>query len=269
MEKYKWLYTDSYEQFLLNPNKKIWENVNIEYIIEPYNNIRNNTFNFRKDKVNNSGIEIACFGCSNTFGLGLPNEWTWPYKVNELFGFDKYNVINYGIPGCSIEKITLLIYEFLVNQNKNYESIFIFFPDTYRYLYGLYENNKLNFCDFFLSKENDHNYTDDVLMIKDAYLEITNSVFCFYSFIKCFKFIEEICKMKNIPFYWYSWSKNITNLSEETNKEYFNKNINKFTKEEIEKLENLSERDFARDHAHIGRHYCSFLAKCFYNSINR
>lgn len=56
-----------------------------------------NTNGFRCQEFNSSPCMLA-FGCSLTFGIGLPEEHTWPYIVAKELGLTCYN---FGIPGAS------------------------------------------------------------------------------------------------------------------------------------------------------------------------
>jgi hypothetical protein len=260
MNIHEWMFTDNYKSFSTNPYKNKWANIKIIYKTEPIK-IGNENFNFRQYDKPRGEKEIACFGCSQTFGVGLPDEWTWPYYLNELFG-DSYNVKNYGIAGSCNELIARFCHEFIINQNKNYEAVFCFFPDTYRYLYGLYENDKLITADGII--QNNPQTTDlknlHLANICSSYLNLTNESFSFFRFIKSYKLIKEICDSKNIPLYWYSWSENINNLSEEIKDEFLDGY--RFINEKD--LKKLRYKSIARDYQHIGEEYTKRLAESFY-----
>jgi hypothetical protein len=69
---------------------------------------------------------------------------------------------------------------------------------------------------------------------------------------------------KSIPFYWYSWSENITAIDEDIVKMYFNTN-NTFSSNDNKELRKLFYTSKARDAAHCGKAYNEKVANCFYN----
>jgi hypothetical protein len=271
-----WYCTDTLETFLLSPSKQDWENVDILYQFEERKVNKQNKV-FRKYNKQGKGKEIACFGCSNTFGVGLPDEWTWPYKLNELFGFNSYNVKNYGVPGSSIDSISIMIYDLLVNKNKDYEAIFIFFPDTFRYRFGNFSPiGEMNYYDFVVQCESKTTIKDfskycdlNEKHIK-SYLNITNESWTFFKFVKFFNLIKEACRYRNIPFYCYSWSYNIIKIKENVI-DFFIDDYDIFNENQKSILHDLgySSSLKARDDAHLGKEFNSTLAKYFYEAYNK
>lgn len=59
----------------------------------------------RSPKVEPGKTHIACIGDSITFGAGVGGKTnqTWEYFLNEILG-DKYQVLNYGISGRTLQK---------------------------------------------------------------------------------------------------------------------------------------------------------------------
>jgi len=64
-----------------------------------------------KKKVTANNI-VACFGCSNTFGIGLPWNETWVAQLDSLLDSD-HIVKNYGLSGASNARIARNIYNYL------------------------------------------------------------------------------------------------------------------------------------------------------------
>ena len=71
--------------------------------------------------------DIACFGCSQTYGAYLDYNESWP---NQLGLISKKKVKNYGISGSNINEITAFIDYYL----KNYKTktILLYLPHTFR-----------------------------------------------------------------------------------------------------------------------------------------
>jgi len=68
-----------------------WKYPHFQYNIHKYG--------YRIDNIP-SEVDIAAFGCSFTFGQGLPSEMLWHSKLAQSLGMSS---INFGIPGSSIE----------------------------------------------------------------------------------------------------------------------------------------------------------------------
>lgn len=67
------------------------------------------------------------FGCSYTFGWGLPDEETLPYKVGELLG-EEYQTFNFGINGSGAHQFLAMLENGLIDDIAGrYEEISVFF----------------------------------------------------------------------------------------------------------------------------------------------
>ena len=82
---------------------------------------------WKKIKDDFKDSDIACFGCSQTHGVLLDNSESWPYQTHRLT--DK-SVMNYGVPGSSMNEITALVEAYLKDHKA--EIILIYFPHTFR-----------------------------------------------------------------------------------------------------------------------------------------
>ena len=71
--------------------------------------------------------DIACFGCSQTYGALLDYSQSWPQRVRSLT--DK-SVMNYGVPGSNINEITALVDDYL--RGHRAKTILIYLPHTFR-----------------------------------------------------------------------------------------------------------------------------------------
>jgi len=67
--------------------------------------------------------KIICIGCSFTFGIGLDEEQTWPFKLSKLLNC---NFLNLGFPGGSIKYVLWQIYN--VYQKIPNKQIFVLTP---------------------------------------------------------------------------------------------------------------------------------------------
>jgi hypothetical protein len=180
---------------------------------------------------------ISCFGCSNTFGSGLKWEETWPYVLNQKMG-DDWCVKNYGVIGASNDAISRLIYNYTLNHKP--KIICCFFTDAFRL--ELFSNNRFQ---SFIKNQHDSNIYKNDYFLYNFFSNYENSL---YNFIKNYKFIETICKNKNIKLYWFTWSYDVLHqedllIKKFLNYENFIKNI---------KSSDLEEFPPARDNCHYG-----------------
>ena len=103
----KWNGSDNEANYLAHGNKK-YSKTDITYEETLYG-FRSSSTEIFNDKLST----IACFGCSNTVGVGLPWEETWPYLLKQKLN-SKYNVKNYGQGGGSCDLISRLVYNYLL-----------------------------------------------------------------------------------------------------------------------------------------------------------
>ena len=62
---------------------------------------RINKWGFRGDEIEDlTENPILCLGCSNTFGIGIHEHWTWPAQLQDAIDVP---VVNLGVPGGSLD----------------------------------------------------------------------------------------------------------------------------------------------------------------------
>ena len=82
---------------------------------------------FRKMRNTFSDSDVACFGCSQTYGAFLGNEQTWPSELERLTG---KLVKNYGLIGSTINEITAMVDEYL--RKFKTDIVLLYLPHTFR-----------------------------------------------------------------------------------------------------------------------------------------
>lgn len=213
-----------------------------------------NEYGYRTSKETNDFFNenlVACFGCSNTFGYGLPWSETWSTKLNDKLGVD-WCVKNYGICGASMDTISRLIYNYTISHKP--KIICCFFPEIFRM--ELFSDDKLsNFTPVYSKHQNKKIYQN--------YINIINEDFGVYMFVKNFKFIETICKLNDIKFYWSTWSKTIFHFNDEMTKIFLNENGIKV----VEHDTHFCNQPKARDNGHFGREVNEKIAQGFCDVI--
>lgn len=78
-----------------------------------------------RDKITDT--DIACFGCSNTYGYCLESTQSWPYQLGKKLNL---KVGNYGIPGSNVSEITAFVNYYLKNYNT--DLILLLLPHSMR-----------------------------------------------------------------------------------------------------------------------------------------
>jgi hypothetical protein len=76
----------------------------------------------------NKDAEILALGCSYTFGVGVPEDGTWPSILGSEINKD---VLNLGVAGITIKKISELVIRYVSKNNKP-KTIFALFPPFFR-----------------------------------------------------------------------------------------------------------------------------------------
>jgi hypothetical protein len=71
--------------------------------------------------------DIACFGCSQTYGVFLENYESWPARLQEETG---KKIRNYGVRGSNINEITALVDYYI--ENYKTDTILLYLPHTFR-----------------------------------------------------------------------------------------------------------------------------------------
>lgn len=74
-----------------------------------------------------SDSDVACFGCSQTYGAFLRDDQTWPSELERLTG---RLVKNYGVPASNINEITAMVDEYLGKFKT--DIVLLYLPHTFR-----------------------------------------------------------------------------------------------------------------------------------------
>jgi hypothetical protein len=255
-----WCGTDNIEIYKKNGNKK-YKTDDIEYHI--------NEYGYRVDpKVddNNSNI-IACFGCSNTFGIGLPLRETWVSTLSNNLN-NNYITKNYGVSGASNDTIARLIFNYTLNNKP--KIICCYFPEIFRMEFFDRECNLR-----FLSPTTENTNFNSNSNFYKSYKELSSVENCLFNFIKNFNLIYHICKKNNIKFYWNTWSDIILNLGKdgiELNFDFesFSGSLYDDTDDYKAVPTNYNWKiDSARDGSHFGFIVNEKLANSFYKKIKK
>jgi len=244
-----WDGTDSMINYFTNGNKDYTPH-DISYVF--------NEYDFRvsgKPTKKQTDNIVACFGCSNTFGAGLPWEETWPAVLNKLLGSD-WGVKNYGVSGASNDTIARLIHNYILKYNP--KVICCFLPEVQR----------MEVCDEHTGQilcVHPQNCCYGNKSVYGAYKKLSNLDYCVNNFLKNYKFIESVCKARGIQFYWFTWSDFILNLNKIDFLKFFN--YDSFLHGIYEDASGLSDPPKARDNGHFGKNVNKKIANGFFEKI--
>jgi len=153
-----------------------------------------NEFGFREQKLNTIDWtnSTVCFGCSHTFGIGVPDNETWVRKLQKKTSTP---CVNLGIPGGSFEAIFHNIV-WLNYHNITPKNLIVQIPDPSRNYYVETEIDHPAFCHIIpelhgvISQKNMQYYTDVHLAHKLELMKTTIDLLCpdmdvVYFFLGC------------------------------------------------------------------------------------
>jgi len=210
---------------------------------------------------------IACFGCSDTFGAGLPWKETWPAQLEQMLG-EKFVVKNYGLCGASSDQIVRLASIYL--ENNKPKALLCMLPDVFRREFFENNRNKLSLKQFYhlddITDSNQGLHTLKNINTMDwwAYKRLSKPENSIYNFIKNVKFIEAVASSKNVPLYTFSWEEYLINAFYK--KHFQSPSICIPTDQDIGDFKE-ADKIKARDICHSGVNTCSIFASIFYRHI--
>lgn len=265
-----WDSTDTLETFKAQ-RKSGYNETSITYHINEYG-FRTQT---NKEQTLNEVVEktIACFGCSVTFGVGLTYEETWPHVLQEMTQH-KYVCRNYGISGASADTISRLVHNYLLTNKP--KAVCCLLPDMFRReLFDSSQNDLFpkHFGDLIngpkdekcnvveLCKKNKYNVLD-----WRAYKRLSGEDNSVMNYLKNVKFIESLCKEKDVPLFINTWDVYFLGLMRMGKR--VSDSFITIPENEFEYFLNWDKMDKARDGSHLGRNTCKKYASLFYNAMD-
>lgn len=236
---------EEYEKNIKNKVKLEYGVNDIKYEINEHGYRTSKKINEKILKKENQNI-IACFGCSHTFGAGLPWEHVWTSVLNEKLG-ENWIVKNYGINGAANDTISRTIYNYLNTETP--KIICCFFPESIRM--EAYDKDGLMYYS--------PSFINDI-QTYHSYMNLMTEEYGDYLFVKNFNFISAMCQANNVKFYWSTWCESVLKWNADKIKKFLN--LNNYVRAEF--LENELR---ARDNAHPGRLVNKRLGNGFYEKI--
>lgn len=267
-----WWSSDTEHNFYNNGNKVDYTSHSIQYHLSNHNAHAKARFRLF-DKESQSVVTdktIACFGCSQTFGVGLQTDQTWPYILKNLL-HDEYDVVNFGIAGASSDIISRLVNNYLIQHTP--KVVCCLLPDIFRRELFSGTNNDAAPQQFFLQAEENVTMLDickrSGFDVKDykCYKHFSGEDNALYQYYKNIRFIEALCKSKGVQVYTLSWTPYVLSLN--SNGVFTPESFVYSNDEKYRYLLDWHNMQKARDNVHLGEFSSTLYAELFYNSIKK
>ena len=180
-----------------------------------------NNHGFRSNhfkKIDKNKVSILTGGCSNSFGLELPDDLRWQSFLLKKIKKTNVELFDISSMGGSIRLITRNVFSFIRNYDKP-DYIFLLFPDIARdFLYRKESNNFVSVYAHTDHIKNTNNF-DNVYKKYSLNFDENNALMIALESIWS---LEEFCKQANIKLFWSTWDQNLENYF------YNNKNFNNY-----------------------------------------
>lgn len=237
-----------------------YENVDITYTFD------SRGFRIYPDLDQERPKKLFCFGCSYTFGHGLPDYETWPYMLSKKLG-DDWCVKNYGVHGASFELISMLFYEVMKSEAQRPDYVCFIFPDPFRRFYV--GNNRIQ-----AQRINLYSVRQDMTYLKyketmqnkkyQEHFLHTSIVHSFYKSVKCFSLIKKVANNYGVNWRWHTWSPFFWQLPVGCIDTYFDSTTTKMCPVGLQPIPKTTDRS-CRDRSHWGRITNENISSMFLN----
>jgi hypothetical protein len=241
-------YLHNYEEEIslkaIKNNKTKFKEDDVEYHIS--------SFGYREKKtIEEMSNLIGVWGCSYTFGVGVPDKDIFPIILEDKL---KSSIYNFGIPGAGIQKISK---SFIVNNNLfKFKTAFFVLPSLYRFEYisfNCYDTPKevpietVSSFDFIPNWFPKHN--KEVSRKSKMLYEIYDDASFMVELVRNLELIKQNAEINGTKLYFTTWCDTTYNLL--VKYEICDIEIVKFI-ENMEFFIGQTVNDFARDGLHPG-----------------
>lgn len=201
-----------------------WSVDDLQSKYDIYNKYTLNSYNHRGPEFS-SNVDFIFAGCSQTLGIGVPDDGVWPKFVADSLNA---TYVNLSMLGAGMEWITDSIYRYVHTFGKPNRGIIVFAPDYYR-VDALVDNN-VNSCShaatdyvpqYYDESNSDFRLvtchldnSDRVSYIKRPF-SVNNTIIeaeAIRRSIKAIKDLEIFCEQADIPLIWSTWSEDLDEL---------------------------------------------------------
>lgn len=155
--------------------------------LSSYYEMEKNNYGFRSDNFSkeDAGSNFLFAGCSQTFGVGLPQNLVWAFQLNKMLNKDKF--FNVSTPAASATEICYNVMNYIKKFGKP-EAIFLLLPNFERSVSFEKESLKTKVSD-----------NDIKHLSKDEYRS-----FCAQYYIAISQ-LETMASLLDIKFLWSTW----------------------------------------------------------------
>ena len=248
---YKWAGTDTYNAFHHNKYKD-----GMQYWIDNPFGYRVNKQEFRTniDFDKHHGDVSIALGCSNTFGLGMPEEWIWPTLMVEHVN---HPVVNLGIAGSGVDHAYLALHH--VIDKLNIINVFHFHQRFGRRLMINYYSSNDKYLAPLSFQDKDHRVYEDRywknVMVDEGMIDFEHK--------RAVDAIAGMCYSRGIKYY---------NFNIQPFKKYFvrdNYDVHAINKSNLKQVKHLEEGDIlARDLIHPSKMQQQSIAQRFIDHLD-
>jgi hypothetical protein len=203
-----------------------WSRGDVKPKYDPYNEYTLNSYNCRGPEFS-SDVDFIFAGCSQTFGIGVPDNGVWPVFVAENLNA---SYVNLSMLGAGMEWITDSIMRYVHTFGKPNRGIMVLAPDYHRvdvlvdneinscsrhgitdYLPQYYDESNLDFRMVTCHLEN----SDPVSFLKRPF-PVDNTMIeaeAIRRSVKAIKDLEIFCEQSGIPLIWSTWYEGLDELT--------------------------------------------------------
>lgn len=222
------------KKLLKSPLPYGWSSTDVGPKYDPYNEYTLNSYNCRGPEFT-SDVDFIFSGCSQTFGIGVPDNGVWPKFVADSLDA---SYVNLSMLGAGMEWITDSIYRYVHTFGKPKRGIMVLAPDLSRvdsmvnaslnscpnpsisdYVPQYYDadgNRDVRLITFHLRRKDPVNYLKRPFPIEDTIIEEES----IRRTIKAIKDLEIFCEQSGIPLIWSTWSEVLEHLTNVLPEEY-------------------------------------------------
>ena len=202
-----------------------WKNNDVSKNWDTHNEYKLNSYRYRGPEFTEN-VDILAAGCSFTYGIGVPEEGTWPAILAKNLNMSYVNV---SAPGASIEWITTSIYRYINTFGKP-KMLVVLLPDLIRGEISVDGVNSVSeevgtqdFVQQYWDNEEKQGVvthqkleaaSDVPRLIKKPYpIESTESeAESIRNSIRELRVLESYCKAAEIPLVWSSWADDVAHM---------------------------------------------------------
>jgi hypothetical protein len=207
----------------------------IEDALDDRNDYSPNNYGYRGPDFR-PGVDIVAAGCSATYGVGVPEDGTWPALLAEKTGM---SYINLSAPGASIEWVVQSLFSYF-NEFGNPKVVALLIPDLFRMEVVLNsdinQSREVSIRDWS-AQGIDLDFKKGVVTCRSVELDmawrarLSKRPFAIedtippeepiYRSFKHLMMLETYCKAAGIQLLWTGWSDDVSSLLEDYGPNYF------------------------------------------------